>query len=48
MLSETEVLPAAGIVPGAIVPASAATKHHRVTHAHRAIYNVDHRRKSGF
>jgi hypothetical protein len=48
MQSKSEVLPAAGIVPGAIAPASAATKHHRVTHAHRAIYNVDHRRKSGF
>jgi hypothetical protein len=45
MLSETEVLPAAGIVPGAIVPVSAATKRHRVTYAHRTIYNINHRRK---
>jgi hypothetical protein len=38
MLSKKIVLSA--IVLSIAFPASAATKHHRVTHAHRTIYNM--------
>jgi hypothetical protein len=41
MLSKTGVVLAALIVLNTALPASAATKHHhRVTHAHPAIYNM--------
>jgi hypothetical protein len=40
MLSKTKVALLAGIVLGAAFPASAATKHHRVSHVHPAIYNM--------
>jgi len=40
MLSKTKVALSAAIVLSAVFPASAATKHHRVTHAHPAIYNM--------
>jgi predicted amidohydrolase len=40
MLSKTDVLLAALMILSAAPPASAATKHHRVTHVHRAIYNM--------
>ena len=39
MLGKKIVL-AAAIVLSTILPASAATKHHRVTHVHPAIYNM--------
>jgi len=40
MLNKKLVL-AAAVALGAALPASAATKHHRVTHVHRpAIYNM--------
>jgi len=39
MLSTTKVALCAAIVLSTAFPASAATKHHRVTHAHPAIYN---------
>jgi len=40
MLSKTKVALSAAIVLGAAFPASAATKHHRVTRVHPAIYNM--------
>jgi hypothetical protein len=40
MLSKTEVALSAAIVLSAAFPASGATKHHRVTHVHPAIYNI--------
>ena len=40
MLSKTKVALSAAIVLSAVFPASAATKHHRVTHVHPAIYNM--------
>jgi hypothetical protein len=40
MLSETKVALAAAIVLSIAFPASAATKHHRGTHVHPAIYNM--------
>jgi len=40
MLSRTEVVLGAAIVLSAAFPASAATKHHRVTHISPMIYNV--------
>jgi len=40
MLSKAQIALPAAIVLSAAFPASAATKHHRVTHAHPAIYNM--------
>jgi hypothetical protein len=40
MLSKAKVALAAAIFLSAALPASAATKHHRVTHVHPAIYNM--------
>jgi hypothetical protein len=40
MLSKADVLLAALIILSAALPASAATKHHRVTHVHPTIYNM--------
>jgi hypothetical protein len=40
MLSKIEVVLSAAIILFAALPASAATKHHRVAHVHRAIYNM--------
>jgi len=39
MLSKIEFTLGVAIILSAAFPASAATKHHRVTHDHRAIYN---------
>ncbi|HEY2527078.1 MAG TPA: hypothetical protein VGJ20_03865 [Xanthobacteraceae bacterium] len=41
MFSKTKVALSAAIVLSAAFPASAATKHHRVTFAHLPIYNMD-------
>jgi hypothetical protein len=43
MLSKTEVALSAAMVLSMAFPASAATKHHRVTHVDRPIYNYVHR-----
>jgi hypothetical protein len=40
MLNRTKVAIAAAIVLSTVFPAWAATKHHRVTHVHRPIYNM--------
>jgi hypothetical protein len=40
MFSKTKVALSAVIVLSAAFPASAATKHHRATHVHPAIYNM--------
>jgi hypothetical protein len=40
MLSKTIVALSAAIVLGTAFPASAATKHHRASHVHPAIYNT--------
>jgi hypothetical protein len=40
MLSGTKVALLAAIVLSTAFPARAATKHHRVTHVHPAIYNM--------
>ena len=40
MLNTIKVALSAAIVVSAVFPASAATKHHRVTHAHPAIYDM--------
>jgi len=40
MLSKTKVSLSVAIVLSTAFPASAATKHHRVTHVHPAIYNM--------
>jgi len=39
-LSKTKVALAAAIILSTVFPASAATKHPRVTHVHPAIYNM--------
>jgi hypothetical protein len=39
MLSKIEIMLAVAIALSAVSPASAATKHHRVTHVRSAIYN---------
>jgi hypothetical protein len=40
MLSKTKVALSAAIILSVAFPASAATKHHRVIHAHPKIYNM--------
>jgi hypothetical protein len=40
MFSKTKAVLCAAIVLGAAFPASAATRHHRVSHVPRAIYNT--------
>ena len=40
MLSKTEVVLAALIILSTALPTSAATKHHRVAHVDRPIYNM--------
>jgi len=40
MFSKTKIALSAAVVLSTVFPASAATKHHRVTHAHPAIYNM--------
>jgi hypothetical protein len=40
MFSEMKIALSAAIVLSAAFPASAATKHHRVTHVHPAIYKM--------
>jgi hypothetical protein len=40
MLSKTKVALSAAVVLSTAFSASAATKHHRVTHIHPAIYNM--------
>jgi hypothetical protein len=40
MFSKTKIALSAAMVLSTAFPASAATKHHRVTHAHPAIYNM--------
>jgi predicted amidohydrolase len=40
MFSKAKIAVSAVIVLSAAFPASAATKHHPVTHVHRAIYNM--------
>ena len=40
MFSKTKIALSAAIVLSTAFPASAATKHHRVTHVHPAIYNT--------
>jgi len=40
MFSKTKIVLSAAVVLSIAFPASAATKHHRVTHVHRAIYNM--------
>jgi len=39
-MTKTKVAVFVAIVLSIALPASAATKHHRVTHAYRAIYNT--------
>jgi hypothetical protein len=43
MLSKTKIALSASIVLSTVFPASAATKHHRVTQFHRPVYNYVHR-----
>jgi hypothetical protein len=40
MFSKTKIALSAAVVLSIAFPASAATKHHRVTHVHSAIYNI--------
>jgi hypothetical protein len=40
MFSKTKIALSAAIVLSTAFPGSAATKHHRVTHVHPAIYNM--------
>jgi len=40
MFSKIKIALSAAIVLSTAFPASAATKHHRVTHVHPAIYNM--------
>jgi hypothetical protein len=40
MFSKKKIALSAAVVLSTVFPASAATKHHRVTHAHPTIYNM--------